>query len=131
MLKNQIGALCESVRAQEPPVPQPAIVALAGTPPEHLTSILRWYLDEEHLLAIAETKVKWLGQSWTHYLAVTDKRLLVLAKEDFERHGEINRSIGLDLVRCVRYQPDAPRKKAQLTVITPDADLAYDLENGG
>ncbi|MDN7121483.1 hypothetical protein INN71_08780 [Nocardioides sp. ChNu-153] len=129
-LRNQVGALRESVRAQEPPVPQPAIVAFAGAPPEHLTKVVRWHLDDEDLLAIAGTKVKWSGRSWTHYLAVTDKRLLVLAKEDFERYGEINRSVSLDAVRYVRYQPEATRKKAQLTVVTPDDNLPYDLEIG-
>ena len=127
VLKDQVSTLRESVHMQEPPVPQPAIVAFPDDVPEHLTRVIRWHLTEETLLAVAEARRKWFGRSWAHYLAVTDKRLHVLDIDKFERHGEIAESIDLDSIRYVRYRPAESSTKGRLDIVTPDADYPYEL----
>jgi hypothetical protein len=128
VLKGQVSAMRESISIEVPPLPEPVVVAFPHSLPEHLPWVIRWHLKEEQLLAVAEGRTKWKGRSWTHYLAATDKRLLILAKEDFERHGEISRSIDLDSIRYVRYQPAEEGEKGRLDIITPERDHHYEFE---
>lgn len=128
VLVEQVAALRESIREAEPAVPSPRIVAFADEVPEHINRVLRWHLGrDEELLAIADTKTKFAGRSYTRYLAVTDEHLFVLKKEEFDKHGDIAITVDLEDLRYVRFRPGDEKTRGRLDLFTPQIDLSHEF----
>lgn len=112
------------------PLPVPAVVALAPgkqVPPKVL-QILRWHMPEdERLLALAESYPDTRKTPGGCYLAVTDRRILIMDQGDFKRKGLVEREIPLERVRYTRYVRATKSKPPNITVFTPEETAQFNF----
>jgi len=108
-----------------PAPPSPQITVFESDPGPQPLRILRWQLEEgETLLALADAL---LDRRWDNagFLAVTDRRVLVMSQNDLKRHGAIEQTFDRTDIRFVRFFEGSADKSPVIDVITRDENLRY------
>ena len=123
----QEGIATARMRAvHAPPAPlSPQIMVFESDPPPEPLRILRWQLEEgETLLALADAL---LDRRWDNdgFLAVTDRRVLVMNQHDLKRHGTVEQTFDRADFRFVRLFEGSGDKSPVIDVITRDENLRY------
>lgn len=95
--------------------------------PDKLLKVLRWHLAEnEALIVLADARL----QGWrfdSGYVAVTDRRLLLMKRDDIIDKGLLNHEVLLSDVRYVRYTRASRNDPPSISVFTPAEDLQLDF----
>ncbi|WP_062381197.1 hypothetical protein [Demequina pelophila] len=107
--------------------------ACVGSEPiaDHVLPVIGWSLRRgEKLEAIAYAKELVQGRerdTGDSLIAITDERILVAKRGDFDKYGSFEHEIGNGDVRYVRLHDAPPKERIDVDVITKDRNLVWEF----